>query len=172
MNAKHGKYKDVYDMPPESVRHVIESGFFGVLKHKDSKGRMIGFMRIRNKSLINKILLYKVLINSFLAKLDIKSMEFDELMRTAILFVENYWYDRMMIEKGQTFIIDYTGYNFTIFTRYSFTQKLNFAMLFLNNYPTRFKEAHVYNNPRLVGYTYQLIKPFLPEKLKKRVNYF
>lgn len=58
-------------------------------------------------------------------------MEFDEILRTAILMVENYWYEHETIDKGQVFIIDYSGYNFSIFTRYSFNQKLSFAQLFL-----------------------------------------
>jgi len=149
MAAKHGKYREIFDMPPESVRHIIESGFFGALKHRDEKGRVICFMRI--------------------PKLDIKSMEFDEILRTAILFCEHFWYDHVAIENGQVFIIDYSSYNFSTFTRYSFNQKLNFAMLFLNNYPTKIKEAHICNNPKLVGVTYSLIKPFLPEKLRKRI---
>ncbi|OXA60297.1 retinaldehyde-binding protein 1 [Folsomia candida] len=149
MAAKHGKYRNVFEMSPQSVSHVIESGFFGTLKHRDDKGRLIGFMRI--------------------PKLDIKRMEFDEILRTAILMVENYWYEHETIDKGQVFIIDYSGYNFSIFTRYSFNQKLSFAQLFLNNYPTKIKEVHIYNNPKLVGITYSLIRPFLPEKLRKRI---
>jgi hypothetical protein len=149
MNARHGKYRELYSMPPSSVRHVLESGFFGVLKNRDPQGRLIGFMRI--------------------PKLDIKTMEFDDIFRAAVLIVDSFWYDRTISEKGQIFIVDYSGYNLSIFTKYSFNQKLNFALLFLNNYPTRFKEAHIYNNPRIVSYTYSLIKPFLPEKLRKRI---
>lgn len=40
-------------MSPQSVSHVIESGFFGTLKHRDDKGRLIGFMRIRRFLTIN-----------------------------------------------------------------------------------------------------------------------
>jgi len=149
MAAKHDKYKPIFDMPVSSVRHIIESGFFGVLKHRDAEGRIVCFLRISN--------------------LDIKTMEFDEITRAAILLVDTFWYDHDAVESGQVVIIDYSGYSFTIFKRYSFSQKLNFALLFLHNYPSKFKAAHVYNNPKLVGYTYSLIKPFLPEKLKKRI---
>lgn len=69
-------------------------------------------------------------------------------------------------------LIDYACYNLTIFRRYSFKQKLSFAQLFLNNYPTKIKEVHVINNPKLVGITYSLIRPFLPEKLRKRVSIY
>jgi len=149
MAVKHGKFKQIFDLPSESVRHVLESGFFGTLKHRDEHGRRIAFMRI--------------------AKLDIKTMEFDEIMRTAILLLDHYWYDHSTAESGQIFIMDYTGYNFAIFTRYSFNQKLNFLQLFLNNYPSKVKGAHLLNNPKLVGMTYSLIRPLLPEKLKKRI---
>ena len=97
-------------------------------------------------------------------------MEFDEITRAATLLIDHLWYDRGVSEAGQVFILDYSGYNFSIFKRYSFMQKLNFVTLFLSNYPTKFKEVHIYNNPKLVSYTYSLIRPFLPEKLRNRVS--
>lgn len=65
------------------------------------------------------------------AKLDILRMEFDEILRAATLLVDYYWTDYAAIESGQVVIIDYSGYNLSIFRRYSFTEKLNFVMLFL-----------------------------------------
>jgi hypothetical protein len=59
MNVRHGKYRELYSMPPSSVRHILESGFFGVLKNRDREGRVIGFMRIR------KIWTLKIILKTY-----------------------------------------------------------------------------------------------------------
>jgi len=45
LRSKTVKHRDIYEIQPDSVRHVLESGFIGMLRHPDHLGRPIGFMR-------------------------------------------------------------------------------------------------------------------------------
>ncbi|OXA60298.1 Clavesin-1 [Folsomia candida] len=110
--TKHVKQTKIFRMKPHSVRHVLESGFIGLLKNRDHLGRVIGFVRC--------------------TKLDLKTMECADIARAVILLGESLWenVDDMM-RNGQVGILDYSGYNFSVMTRYSFSDKLTFLNIFL-----------------------------------------
>ncbi|XP_021946295.1 clavesin-1 [Folsomia candida] len=147
--TKHVKQTKIFRMKPHSVRHVLESGFIGLLKNRDHLGRVIGFVRC--------------------TKLDLKTMECADIARAVILLGESLWenVDDMM-RNGQVGILDYSGYNFSVMTRYSFSDKLTFLNIFLHNYPMMIKNVHGINNPRIVQYALSLLRPFIPKKIKDR----
>jgi len=148
--SRHVKHVKIYRMKPRSVRHVLESGFIGVLKNRDSLGRVIGFVRC--------------------PKLDIKTMEVEDIVRSIIFLAETLFPNPELMKHGQVGVLDYSGYTFSVMTRYSLADKIAFMNVFWNNYPMMIKGVHAVNNPRIVSYAYSLLRPFIPKKVKERLR--
>jgi hypothetical protein len=149
LTSKYVKHPRIFQMKPKSVQHVLESGFVGFLKHRDHLGRVIAFARV--------------------PKLDLKTMECEDIVRASTLLAESLWSNMEEMRKGQIAVIDYSGYNISVMTRYSLGDKITFMNVFWQNYPMQVKGVHAVNNPRIVSYAYSIIRPFIPKKVKERL---
>jgi len=71
-----------------------------------------------------------IFITHTLAKLDLKTMECEDIVRASTLLAEALWSNIEEMRKGQIAVVDYSGYNISVMTRYSLGDKITFMNVF------------------------------------------
>ncbi|CAL8139532.1 unnamed protein product [Orchesella dallaii] len=138
---------------PSALKHVFDCNIVTVLKHSDCSGKRIMFWQSRNWDPV-AIDLRFVLAATFLVIDEITSTEDVQL-------------------SGLIAIIDHGGLTFTKMRQMA--GQMTFARLhriiygYQGGMPAKFKSAHIVNNPYIFDLIYALAKPFLKEKLKRRI---
>lgn len=66
----------------------------------------------------------------FPGRIDIKTMEHVDIIRAITLFVETCWNKMDNVRNGQVLIADFSGYNWSIMTRYTISQKITMINMF------------------------------------------
>jgi len=139
---------------PNALKSYLDLNIINVLKHRDPHGRRIIFWQSRNWDPVALDLRF-VLACSFLV--------IDEITST-----EDVQYS------GLVAVIDHGGLTFTKMRQMA--GQMTFARLhriiygYQGGLPAKFKQAHIVNNPYIFDLIYALAKPFLKEKLKRRIH--
>jgi len=138
---------------PGALKQVLGCNIISVLKARDPNGRRILFWQSRNWDPVDIDLRF-VLAAAFLV--------IDEITSTEDVQVD-----------GLIALIDHGGLTFTKMRQMA--GQMTFARLhriiygYQGGLPAKFKKAHIVNNPYIFDLIYALAKPFLKEKLKKRI---
>lgn len=144
--------KVLTDFKPSEVKHVYDQNVLGILPYRDNEGCAIGIGRIGifdfNKASINEL---------FAAALVVGETCID-LEATQIC--------------GVVIVLDCKGISLkTIRQLASPTLLFRIVKVIQDCFPTRFKALHIVNEPFYTSLVFNIIKPFLSEKIKKRLRF-
>jgi len=122
-----------------------------ILKKRDSKGRHILLLRAGNW--------------------DASKYNFDEVICAIFLMLDEATATLDTQYHGVTLICDFKGFGFSHARLIGPRRLQNIASLLQDSYPARFKEIHLIHHPTIFNMVYSVIKPFLKEKIRKRINF-
>jgi len=146
----------LYDMldkfQPKFYKDLYNSGAFTVLSGRDHLGR--------------KVLLSRI------AKWDPKVFDFEQFASAAMLiFSFSVGESAETQRKGVVFINDLTGFGMQHVKAIKPGRLTQLVGLLNDGSPGRIKGVHMIFHPKIFGMIYHLAKPFLKEKLSKRIHF-
>jgi hypothetical protein len=137
---------------PKLYKDLFLSGAFTVLNSRDSFGRQIIVSRI--------------------GKWDPKSYDFDEAACAAmLLFSYAVGQSTETQRKGIVFVHDLSGFGMSHVKAIKAGRLKQLVSLMQDGSPGRIKGVHMIFHPKVFGLIYSVIRPFLKEKLSKRVHF-
>ncbi|XP_047105569.1 clavesin-2-like isoform X2 [Schistocerca piceifrons] len=101
-----------------------------------------------------------------LKKVTIENL-FQQLSTTLSFFLE----DQRVQISGISIIMDLKGFGFKHLFALTPSSALLLTRLFQDCFPIRLKAIHVVNEPIFIGSLFSLFKPFIKEKLRKRIHF-
>ncbi|ODN01780.1 Alpha-tocopherol transfer protein-like [Orchesella cincta] len=122
-----------------------------ILKKRDAKGRHILLLRV--------------------AQWDTNKYSFDDCLACIFLMLDESTATLDTQYNGITVILDFKGFGFSHARLIGPRRLQQIASLLQDSYPARFKEIHLLNHPSIFNMVFSLIKPFLKEKIRKRINF-
>lgn len=129
---------------------LFNSGATSVLSRRDSKGRHVIVFRV--------------------SKWDPSKITFDEYMAGSFLLLDEALSTIDTQYNGMVVVVDLKSLGFSHVRQIGLRRIRTIASLLQDSYPARFKEIHFVNNPAIFGTVYLAAKPFLKEKIVKRVR--
>ncbi|CAL8141942.1 unnamed protein product [Orchesella dallaii] len=122
-----------------------------ILKKRDAKGRHVLMLRC--------------------ALWDAGKYTFDDCLACVFLMLDEATATLDTQYNGITVIIDFKGFGFSHARLIGPRRLQQIASLLQDSYPARFKEIHLINHASIFNMVFSLIKPFLKEKIRKRINF-
>jgi hypothetical protein len=137
---------------PRLYSDLYTNGFFTIFKSRDHLGRQIIVSRI--------------------AKWDPKAFNFDQVASAAMMvFSFTVGESAETQRKGVVFINDLSGFGMQHVRAIKPGRLTQLVGLMNDGSPGRIKGVHLIFHPKIFGLIYQLAKPFLKEKLAKRIHF-
>lgn len=137
---------------PKFYRDLFLNGYISVLSSRDSLGRQI--------------------LTSRVGKWDPKVYDFDDAACAAmLLFSYIVGQSAETQRKGVIFVHDLRGFGLQHVRAVKPGRLTQLVSLMQDGSPGRIKGVHFIFHPRLFSFIYQLVKPFLKEKLAKRIHF-
>jgi len=137
------------DLCPESVSHVFKEEIQAVMEKRDSQGRHV-FIFIAGKWNPDKVNL-------------------DDIFRSNYLFLEEMTSTEETQICGVTAIVDFEGMSFYQARQFTPKHAIRMVQIIQDSFPCRFQEFHMINQPQVFNFLFAVVKPFLSEKIKKRI---
>ncbi|XP_049771585.1 clavesin-2-like [Schistocerca cancellata] len=135
---------------PSEKGYVYDMDVMTVLDQKDNDGRIVVIMRFE--------------------KVDFKKIVVEECFRLTATVLSFCCEDPHVQISGAVFIVDMTGYGLQHFLVATPSNLSLFVKMFQDSFPLRLKGIHVVNAPSLFSTVFALCKPFLKEKLRRRIH--
>lgn len=144
--------KILTDFRPSEVKHVFDQNVLGILPYRDNEGCAIGVGRI--------------------GIFDFDEASIDELFAAALVAGETCIdYEATQI-CGLVVVVDCKGISLkTIRQLASPTLLFRLVKVIQDCFPARFKALHIVNEPFYTSIVLNILKPFLSEKIKKRLHF-
>ncbi|XP_076325941.1 uncharacterized protein LOC143233524 isoform X2 [Tachypleus tridentatus] len=92
----------------------------------------------------------------------------DDIFRANMMCLEKAIVDEATQKHGIAAIMDLEGFSFSHFRLITPNHTRRIIALVQDCFPARFRDIHIVNEPTLFGVLFNLLKPFLNEKLKNR----
>ncbi|OXA37285.1 alpha-tocopherol transfer protein-like [Folsomia candida] len=138
-------------LKPSNYRDILTKNFCSTLKTRDDLGRQVIIVRVE-KWVPSEIHFDVTILCMFLLLDEISSVEDTQLF-------------------GAILIADLSTLGVEHAKQISPWRIHTMVKVIQDSYPLRIKEFHVVRNPKIFGTLYALAKPFLKEKMKKRINF-
>ncbi|XP_074656085.1 alpha-tocopherol transfer protein-like isoform X1 [Tubulanus polymorphus] len=149
------KYPEIYsDFRPSTVKHVFDDGIVNVLPSRDRFGCRILVQRPGLYDAVN--MPYSV----------------NDAFKATLITLEKLVEEEETQINGIQVIVDLTGVGWPLakcLARYSSPSMM--VNIMQDAFPMRVKGVHHIHEPKVFGYIFNLIKPFLKEKLAKRIHF-
>ncbi|ODM90665.1 Retinaldehyde-binding protein 1 [Orchesella cincta] len=136
---------------PESVSHVLSQEIQAVLQKRDSQGRQVFVFRA--------------------GKWDPDLVSLDDIFRSNYIFLEEMTSSEETQICGVTAIVDFEGMGFYQARQFTPKHAIRMVQIIQNSFPCRFQEFHMVNQPYVFSLLFSIVKPFLNEKIKKRIYF-
>jgi len=148
--------KQIYDMldkfQPKFYKDLYHNGTFSVFNARDHLGRKVVISR--------------------LGQWDPKVYDFDQIASAAMLMFSFVVGESAETQRnGVVFINDLSGFGMQHVKAMKPGRLTQLVRLMNDGSPGRIKGVHMIFHPRIFGMIYQLAKPFLKEKLAKRIHF-
>ncbi|XP_006821038.1 alpha-tocopherol transfer protein-like isoform X1 [Saccoglossus kowalevskii] len=146
------QYKDVFtDALPSTVLPVLEANIHFITHGRDNEGRRVLIFKMENW--------------------DVEKFGASELTRTATMLLEMLLAEDETQINGIVVIGDAGGLNMGHITKMGPSASRKMLDILQNALPLRFKAMHFVNEPKLFDTAFAIFRPFLSEKLKKRLQF-
>jgi len=136
---------------PSHYADFLRKHFVCILRNRDASGRQILFVQPQNWNA------YKFCLDEALAAL---FMVIDESLESI---------DTQL--NGLVVLVDFKGFGFAHARQVGPSRIQAVVGILQDSYPARFKEIHFYNHPSLFNMIFAVAKPFLKEKMRKRIYF-
>ncbi|ODM87993.1 Alpha-tocopherol transfer protein [Orchesella cincta] len=137
---------------PKFYKELYLNGLFTVLRSRDALGRQVLIFR--------------------LGKVDPKAFDFDETSCAAMLLFSYVVGQSLETQrKGIIFVHDLTGFGIQHVKSVKPGRLTQLIGLMQDGSPGRIKGVHLIFHPKVFGLIYHIVKPFLKEKLAKRIHF-
>lgn len=168
------KCPDLFRCPlPSESESVFQLQAQYMLSSRDQLGRRVYIIRVGKIVRHNYIRVYDIVIYSptffFSDNFDSSRATIDEIFRTNVLALENMAREVETQIAGLVVVLDMSGLALNhakFFTPY-YAKKT--VQLVQETFPLRFKGFHIINEPFYFDAIMAVLKPFLKDKMKKRV---
>lgn len=163
------KYPELFSCPlPSQNGKVFELQAQNMLQQRDQFGRRIYVIRVGTLKTRTRI---PLLITFLLDNFDSSRVSIEEIFRTNILALEHVVREPETQIAGIVVLLDMGGLSLQhvkFFTPY-YAKKM--VDLVQETFPLRFKGFHVVNEPFYFDAIMTVFKPFLKDKIRKRVSF-
>ncbi|ODM89584.1 Clavesin-1 [Orchesella cincta] len=145
------KYPDMFPatVPPKENFIRDNEPIFGILKGRDSEGRLVGYFRS--------------------GMWDPSKCTLEDLARTALPVMEKVLLNDDCLNNGLVFIHESGGMGFAHAKHYTFSLIMRMLNIYWHSFPMKLKGLYLVNVPSVFTYIYTMAKPFAPKKLKDRI---
>ena len=138
-------------LKPSAVEQLWADGVTQVLPHPDKFGRRIIYYRP--------------------GKLQYDKYSVDDFLKAANMNLEHIIRDEVTQVNGVVVISNGDGVTWDLFKHAGIERLRLMPKLVQEAFPIRMKVLHMVNQPEIFGYVFNLVKPFLKEKLRSRMNF-
>ncbi|ODM89583.1 Retinaldehyde-binding protein 1 [Orchesella cincta] len=148
------KYPEMFPavLPPKELLLRDNQPVFGILKGRDSQGRIVGYFRS--------------------GAWDPSKCTLEELAIIVIPIMEKALLNKDCLNNGIVFVHESGGMGFSHAKHYTFSAIIRFLNIYWHSFPLKVKGLYLVNVPTIFTYIYTMIKPFFPKKLQDRVIFF
>ncbi|CAL8074537.1 unnamed protein product [Orchesella dallaii] len=136
---------------PESISHVLSQEIQIVLEKRDSQQRHVFLFRA--------------------GKWNPDIVSLDDIFRSNYIFLEEMTSSEETQICGVTAIVDFDGMGFNQARQFTPRHAIRMVQIIQNSFPCRFQEFHMINQPYVFNLLFSVVKPFLSEKIKKRIYF-
>ncbi|XP_048727428.2 alpha-tocopherol transfer protein-like isoform X1 [Ostrea edulis] len=136
---------------PSAVKHVLEAGITGVLRHRDKEGRRVMVFRP--------------------GKWDPSRFPIDDVFRTNFISLSKIIQDEATQVNGVVMVMDLEGVGWAHAKSISPFYAKRAMSLLQDAFPARFKGIHYINEPAVFDYIFAIAKQFMKEKTVSRLHF-
>ncbi|XP_077990772.1 alpha-tocopherol transfer protein-like [Glandiceps talaboti] len=147
------KYPQLYTkFYPSAYKHIFDLGMQKICPERDSEGRLIMLAHLGNY--------------------DPDRHSITDVFSASLMIMEKVLQDEETQVNGLVIVGDYEGLTMKMFTKSGgpATSKMD-TDLFVNALPIRFKGMHYIRQPDILKTIFGMIRPFIPDKLYKRIHF-
>ncbi|XP_011837578.1 PREDICTED: alpha-tocopherol transfer protein [Mandrillus leucophaeus] len=138
------------DLHPRSIIGLLKAGYHGVLRSRDPTG--------------SKVLIYRI------AHWDPKVFTAYDVFRVSLITSELIVREVETQRNGIKAIFDLEGWQFSHAFQITPSVAKKIAAVLTDSFPLKVRGIHLINEPVIFHAVFSMIKPFLTEKIKKRIH--
>ncbi|XP_006821053.1 alpha-tocopherol transfer protein-like [Saccoglossus kowalevskii] len=145
------QHKDIFiNFVPSAIMHVLETKMHFISDKWDVDGRRVIVFQID--------------------KWDVKQMEATEIIRSVLMLLEMLLEEEESQVNGVVVVADASGLTMSHVTKMGPSHRVMMDVI-QNALPLRFKAMHFVNEPKIIDAALALVRPFMSDKLKKRLQF-